>query len=116
MDISIADSNLPVALDDAARIRAALTRATLFASLPTAALDDLAQRVTLRKVASGATVLSQDDPGEAMFVIVSGRVKVVIFGENGREVTLSLLRPCEAFGEHGAVGHHHHHRLSVLML
>jgi CRP-like cAMP-binding protein len=100
MDISIAESKLPqVALDDAARIRAALARATLFTSLPPAALDDLAQRVTLRKVAAGATVLSQDDPGEAMFIIVSGRVKVVIFGENGREVTLSLLRPAEAFGE-----------------
>jgi CRP-like cAMP-binding protein len=97
MDISI-DSKLP-ALDDVTRIQAALARSSLFNSLPTAALEDLAQRVTLRKVSSGATVLSQDDPGEAMFVIVSGRVKVVIFGENGREVTLSMLRPCESFGE-----------------
>ena len=34
-----------------------------------------------------------------MFLIVSGRVKVGIFGENGREVTLSLLRTGQCFGE-----------------
>jgi CRP-like cAMP-binding protein len=34
-----------------------------------------------------------------MFVIMSGRVKVVIFGESGREVTLSLLRSGDSFGE-----------------
>jgi len=40
-------------------------------------------------------------PGEvsAMFLIMSGRVKVVMFGESGREVTLSMLRPSDTFGE-----------------
>jgi CRP/FNR family transcriptional regulator, cyclic AMP receptor protein len=86
-------------IDDAARIRAALARAPLFTSLPISAIEDLAQRVALRKVNAGGTVVTQDEPGEAMFLIMSGRVKVVIFGENGREVTLSLLRPGDGFGE-----------------
>jgi CRP-like cAMP-binding protein len=34
-----------------------------------------------------------------MFLIMSGRIKVGIFGENGREVTLSILRPGQVFGE-----------------
>jgi CRP/FNR family transcriptional regulator, cyclic AMP receptor protein len=102
MTLSIAPSSPKPAqpfIDDAARIRAALARAPLFTSLPISAIEDLAQRVALRKVAAGATIVSQDEPGEAMFIIMSGRVKVVIFGENGREVTLSLLRPGDAFGE-----------------
>ena len=52
-----------------------------------------------RRVPAGQSVVSQDEPGDALFLIMTGRVKVVIFGENGREVTLSILRPGDAFGE-----------------
>ena len=34
-----------------------------------------------------------------MFVIAQGRVKVALFGENGRELTLSELKPGDFFGE-----------------
>ena len=44
-------------------------------------------------------VVAQDEPGDAMFVIIAGRVKVVMFGESGREVTLSLLARATSFGE-----------------
>ncbi|MEM9488787.1 MAG: Crp/Fnr family transcriptional regulator [Myxococcota bacterium] len=85
--------------EDLARIRATIARAPLFAALPISAIEDLTQRVTLRRVPAQQTILSQDEPGDSMYVIMSGRVKVVIFGENGREVTLSILRPGAAFGE-----------------
>ena len=88
-----------VAGEDPARIRATIARSPLFAALPINAIEDLAARIIVRKVAAGHAVVSQDEPGDAMFVIMSGRVKVVIFGESGREVTLSLLRPGETFGE-----------------
>jgi CRP-like cAMP-binding protein len=100
MSLSIAQTSrtLPP-LDEPARIRASIARAPLFAALPPAAVDDLAARMSVRRVAAQGTVVSQDEPGDAMFLIMSGRVKVVIFGENGREVTLSLLRPGDGFGE-----------------
>ncbi len=85
--------------EDLAPIRAAIARAPLFAALPIAAIEDLTSRVTVRRVAAQETVVSQDEAGDSMFVIASGRVKVVIFGENGREVTLSILRAGDAFGE-----------------
>ncbi|WP_428267357.1 Crp/Fnr family transcriptional regulator [Haliangium sp.] len=85
--------------EDLARVRATIARAPLFAALPIPAIEDLAQRVSVRRVSAGHTVVTQDEPGDSMFIIMSGRVKVVIFGENGREVTLSVLRPGEAFGE-----------------
>src|SRR3978361_36721 len=85
--------------DDPARIRATIARAPLFAALPISAIEDLTARVVVRKVAVGSAVVAQDEPGAAMFVIMSGRVKVVIFGESGREVTLSVLRPGDSFGE-----------------
>ena len=85
--------------EDPARIRATIARAPLFAALPISAIEDLTSRVSVRKVSVGAAVVAQDEPGDAMFVIMSGRVKVVIFGESGREVTLSLLRSGDSFGE-----------------
>jgi CRP-like cAMP-binding protein len=88
-----------VAGEDPARIRATIARAPLFAALPITAIEDLTSRVSVRKVAVGSAVVAQDEPGDAMFVIMSGRVKVVIFGESGREVTLSLLRSGDSFGE-----------------
>jgi len=73
--------------------------ATVFAALPISAIEDLTARVSVRKVPVGSAVVAQDEPGDAMFVIMSGRVKVVIFGESGREVTLSILRAGDSFGE-----------------
>lgn len=103
MTLSIAHptngSGRDVLTEEPARIRAGIARAPMFQSLPLHAIEDLTQRVTIRRVRAHGVVVSQDEPGDALFVILSGRVKVVIFGENGREVTLSLLRPGDAFGE-----------------
>src|SRR6266481_172823 len=85
--------------EDPARIRATIARAPLFAALPINAIEDLTSRVTVRKVPVGSAVVAQDEPGDAMFLIMTGRVKVVMFGESGREVTLSLLRAGDSFGE-----------------
>ena len=49
--------------------------------LPLHAIEDLTQRVTIRRVRAHGVVVSQDEPGDALFVILNGRVKVVIFGE-----------------------------------
>lgn len=89
----------PHAGEDPARIRATIARSPLFAALPISAIEDLTSRVVVRRVVAGTTVVSQDEAGDSLFVIMSGRIKVVIFGESGREVTLSLLRAGESFGE-----------------
>jgi CRP-like cAMP-binding protein len=99
MTLSIARQPLARTNEDPARIRATIARAPLFAALPIPAIEDLTGRVQVKRVGAQATVLSQDEPGDSMFVIMGGRVKVVIFGENGREVTLSILRPGDSFGE-----------------
>src|SRR5213595_2761472 len=68
--------------EDPARIRATIARAPLFAQLPITAIEDLTSRVTVRKVPVGSAIVTQDEPGDAMFVIMNGRVKVVMFGES----------------------------------
>jgi CRP-like cAMP-binding protein len=89
-------------LDGAApgsRLRDQLARVPLFADLDGSTLEDLAARMTVKRVQREGWVITQEDAGEALFVVLSGRVKVVRFGDSGREVILAILRPGEFFGE-----------------
>jgi CRP-like cAMP-binding protein len=45
-------------------------------------------------------IVSQEDRGDALFVLVSGKVKVVLYGNSGREIILSIFKtPGDFFGE-----------------
>lgn len=81
------------------RYRQVLSQCAMFRGLPTAALEDVARRVQIRSGAAGTLLVAQDEPGDALFIVFQGKCKVVLFGDNGREVTLALLRPGEVFGE-----------------
>ena len=76
-----------------------LRRIPLFASLPEAELRAFAPLLRERRFTKGAMILQQGDPGDALFVIASGQVKVLLIGEDGREVILSVLGPGAFFGE-----------------
>jgi CRP-like cAMP-binding protein len=89
----------PLVLDEQARMRATLARVRIFQGLPDAAIEDLLGRVQQKRVLGGQPILSQAEAGDALYIIMSGRVKIVVFGDSGREVTLSVLRPTDIFGE-----------------
>jgi CRP/FNR family cyclic AMP-dependent transcriptional regulator len=76
-----------------------LRRIPLFASLPEAELRAFAPLLRERRLAKGSVILMQGDPGDALYLITSGQVKVVLIGEDGREVILSVLGPGAFFGE-----------------
>jgi hypothetical protein len=67
-------SSMPHGGEDPARIRATIARAPLFAALPINAIEDLTARISVRRIAVGAAVVAQDEPGDAMFIIMSGRI------------------------------------------
>jgi CRP/FNR family cyclic AMP-dependent transcriptional regulator len=71
----------------------------LFGQVPEADLRALAQLVRERTHPRGSLILTQGDPGEALFLIRSGQVKVSVVAEDGREVILSVLGPGSFFGE-----------------
>ncbi len=71
----------------------------LFASLPEQELQAFAPLMRERRVARGGVILMQGDPGDALYLIAGGQVKVVLIGEDGREVILSVLGPGSFFGE-----------------
>ena len=62
-------------------------------------LQRLAAVTRERQYAKGSVILFENDPGDTLFVVRQGRVKVVLVGEDGREVILGVLGAGEYFGE-----------------
>ena len=80
-------------------IAAFLATVPLFKSLDAAERERFAALVREKSYPRGSVILFEDDPGDALFVVRSGRVKVVLLAEDGREVILGLLGVGEHFGE-----------------
>lgn len=74
-------------------------RVSIFSHLSDQTITELLRRTTVRRWHGGALVLGEHEAGEGLYVVVEGHVKVVLFGDNGREVTLSVLGPADFFGE-----------------
>ncbi|HYC35221.1 MAG TPA: Crp/Fnr family transcriptional regulator [Usitatibacter sp.] len=54
---------------------------------------------TERSYPKNAVVLTEGEMGDSLYVIQSGKVKVVIGDEEGRELILKILGPADFFGE-----------------
>jgi CRP/FNR family transcriptional regulator, cyclic AMP receptor protein len=76
-----------------------LSTVPLFSGLQLQELESFAEAVRERAYPKGSVILFEKDPGDALFIIRSGRVKVVLIGEDGREVILGVLGVGEHFGE-----------------
>ena len=76
-----------------------LATVPLFKSLDAAELARFADLVREKSYPKGSVILFEDDPGDSLFLVRDGRVKVVLVAEDGREVILGLLGVGEHFGE-----------------
>ncbi len=84
----------------AARGRGLLRNVSIFADLDPASVSALERLAEVRDHRPGSVVVSQEDRGDALFVLVSGKVKVVLYGGSGREIILSIFKsPGDFFGE-----------------
>src|SRR5580765_4723804 len=71
----------------------------LFTKLEDAELQRFAELTREKSYPKGSVILFEDDPGDALFIVREGRVKVVLVAEDGREVILGILGVGEHFGE-----------------
>src|SRR5205814_3062399 len=55
--------------------------------------------VVRKKNKKGSIILLEEETGAALFVIISGKVKIVRTDDDGREVILSILGENDFFGE-----------------
>jgi CRP-like cAMP-binding protein len=82
-------------LDTVASLRSSL----LFAGADDAALAGLAQRLRRRRFRRNEVIFHQGDPGDALHLVDSGAVKVVLPSEHGEEAIIATLRRGDFFGE-----------------
>ena len=80
-------------------LRQVIKQCRLFKGLSDSELDATIACLQLCGGREGTVLVAQDRPGDGLYIVYSGRVKVVMYGANGREVTLAILRPGEVFGE-----------------
>ncbi len=76
-----------------------LRQVPLFAHLSDEDIAGFSTAARERMYPKNSVILFEDDPGDALYVVLKGEVKVVLVGEDGREVILSMLRAGDFFGE-----------------
>jgi CRP/FNR family cyclic AMP-dependent transcriptional regulator len=76
-----------------------LATVSLFKSLDGVELSKFSELVREKSYPKGSVILFEDDPGDSLFVVRDGRVKVVLVADDGREVILGILGVGEHFGE-----------------
>lgn len=76
-----------------------LRRVPIFTALSPHQLDQLADAVTKRRVKRGDLIVEQGKKSHALFVILSGRARVVMTDRRSREVILDVLGAGDYVGE-----------------
>ncbi|HSO73004.1 MAG TPA: cyclic nucleotide-binding domain-containing protein [Thermodesulfobacteriota bacterium] len=76
-----------------------LARSPVFKELPKDARDAIAGAVHSLVVSRNSIVLRQGDPGECLYIIRSGSVRIFRRNEEGMHLDISIKGPGETFGE-----------------
>ena len=62
-------------------------------------LRELATRGVTRAFPANAVIINEGDTTDGLYVVLSGKVKVFLANENGKEVILTIAGPGDYFGE-----------------
>src|SRR5688500_16208954 len=71
----------------------------IFSELSEADIASLGRLTSRRACPKDTVVFFENEEGDSFFIILDGRIKVTILGDDGREVILSMLGPGDFFGE-----------------
>ena len=82
---------------------AVLKTVPLFASLGEEQLRMLTAMVTRKSAPRSTTIMAGGDPTDSLYIVLSGRLKVMMSDSEGKEVILAILGPGEFFGEMGLI-------------
>jgi len=76
-----------------------LARVPLFKRLDAKELEHLAEEVDQVDFNAGDTIFHEHDRGDALYILEEGAVRIWIYDEDVKEVTLAELKPGDFFGE-----------------
>ena len=85
-------------MSSAAAIRV-LQRNFLFRDLPLTSVENIATLATKRSYPKNTLVFSQGDEDDALYGVVSGRVRISASAPDGREAILNIMDAGDTFGE-----------------
>lgn len=71
----------------------------LFSDLPEDYLKHIASCAVSRNYPKNSILITEGDQSDSLYIIESGRVKIFLNDENGKEVILNIQGPNEYFGE-----------------
>jgi CRP/FNR family cyclic AMP-dependent transcriptional regulator len=92
---------------DKSKIRALLVDSVrLFVGLNDSELDSLLAVSKPISVKARSTVCRKGEPGDALYIVISGKLKVAAMSEDGREAILAILEDGETFGEMSLLDEH----------
>jgi CRP/FNR family cyclic AMP-dependent transcriptional regulator len=75
----------------------------MFGTFPEDQLRALATMVTRRSASRGTAIMHEGDPTDSLYIVMSGRLKVMMGEADGKEVILGIIGPGEFFGEMGLI-------------
>lgn len=76
-----------------------LSRTPMFEGVPVAQLQSLATRAAAVKLSAREMLFSKGDPGDRLYLVTKGTIRVGVVSADGREVTYGLIGPGQLFGE-----------------
>jgi CRP-like cAMP-binding protein len=80
-----------------------LAGAAVFKGVPCVDLKSAISQARILDYRDDEVIIARGDPGDRAFLIISGTVRVGTLGEDGKRVTIEILREQEVFGELGVI-------------
>jgi CRP/FNR family transcriptional regulator, cyclic AMP receptor protein len=77
----------------------ALRAVPLFRALDDEAANELCELLTMRDVPAGTSLFHRGEPGDAMYLIENGRVRISLKDADGHDATLAEMDDGDFFGE-----------------
>jgi CRP/FNR family transcriptional regulator, cyclic AMP receptor protein len=82
-----------------------IARSKLFHGAPDGAIRMAAEAATIRHFPEDSTIFREDDPGEAVYLLTQGRIKIARANLEGRERIFTIMTPPEVIGEMALISH-----------
>ena len=85
-----------------------IRRVPLFTLLTTAQAESVADAVVKRRFRRGEVIVGQGEKSNTLFILLTGRARVVSTDKRGREVILATLQPGDYLGEMSLIDNQAH--------
>lgn len=76
-----------------------LKNVSLFSDLPEDAINAVSALATTRTYAKNTIIISEGDDSDSLYAVLSGKVKVYLSDDEGKEIIINILSGGDYFGE-----------------